>query len=439
MEYIYNLYSKLNYFSLIKTLHMATPVVAGGDLLSVDELERELAALISHVQREKERVSSNFQQLHVLLAAREHTLLQEMDEVVVRARQELADKREVLKELETARESTERDLTKNILRDVLDKNLRTLEDKIGEELSRGVSVGWLELDWKKEQLEQSLIEACKVVTLKERPFRSEDYSLKLRPVWSREGTGPGEIMHPFQIAIDNSTQNIFVSDGDANRIQVFNEEGNHLYKIPTPEYPRGIALTEEYIFVSAQNQLLKIRKSNNKSVKSVQTEKSVCGIDIDRNRNIYGCENGNKSVIVFDNNLKFLKRIKLETSQIKSDTQTHSIKLYKDSMYVMFGRYPPFHLQIFSLEGALVRCLIPTIEIGWSYFFSIDRFGNIIVADWWDSRINIFNKEGELLHTINSDMLPGDLKFCCPQGVAVNKKNRIIIALRNSECCLLAF
>ena len=418
---------------------MATRVVAGGDLLSVDELERELAALISHVQREKERVSSNFQQLHVLLAAREHTLLQEMDEVVVRARQELADKREVLKELDTAREGLERDLTKNILRDVLAKNLLTLEDKIGEELSRGVSVGWLELDWKKEQLEQSVIEVCKVVTLKERPFRSEDYSLKLRPVWSREGTGPGEIKRPMQIAIDNSTQNIFVADYGASRIQVFNEEGNHLYQIPTPEYPKGIALTEEYIFVSTNDQLLKIRKSNNKSVKSVQTEKSVCGIDIDRNTNIYGCEYDNKSVIVFDNKLKFLKRIKLETSEIKSDTGTHSIKLYKDSMYIMFGNSPPFHLQIFSLEGELVRCLIPTSEIVWSFFFSIDRFGNIIVADWGYNRIKIFNKEGELLHTIDSDMLPGDLKFCHPQGVAINKKNRIIIAHRNKACSLIAF
>ena len=41
-------------------------------------------------------MSGNFQQLHVRLATKEHTLLQEMDEVVVRARQELADKREVL-------------------------------------------------------------------------------------------------------------------------------------------------------------------------------------------------------------------------------------------------------------------------------------------------------------------------------------------------------
>ena len=108
-------------------------------------------------------------------------------------------------------------------------------------------------------------------------------------------------------------------------------------------------------------------------------------------------------------------------------------------MYVMFGDFPPFHLQIFSLDGELVRCLIPTSEIGGSYFFSIDRLENIIVADWLDNRIKIFNKEGELLHTIDSDMLPGDLKFCYPRGVAINKKNRIIIAQKNKECSLIAF
>ena len=360
-----------------------------------------------------------------------------MDGIVVRARHELAEKREILKELDTARQSLESDLTKNKLRDVFEKNLRTLEDKIGEEVSRGVSVGWVELDWKKEQLEQSVIEVCKVVTLKERPFRSENYSLKLSPVWSREGTGPGEIKRPMQIAIDNTTQNIFVADLSAGVIQVFSE-GNHLYNIPTAEYPTGIALTEEYIFVSCSNQLVKIRKSNNKSVKSVQTEKRVWGIDIDENSNIYGCENNNKSVIVFDNNLKFLKRIKL-ASQTQFYTSTISIKLYKDSMYVMFGLNTSFHLHIFSLEGELQRCLIQKSEIGWSDFFSIDRLGNITVADWGYNRIKIFSKEGEPIHTIDSDMLPGDQKFDYPTGVAIDKKNMIIVEQKNKKCCLLSF
>ena len=418
---------------------MATRVVAGGELLGAEELERELAALISHVQREKETVRSSFQQIHSLLAVKEHSLLQELDGIVGRAIHELAEKRETLKELDTAREGLERDLTKNKLQDLLEKHLRALEDKIREELSRGVSVGWVELCWKKEQLEQSVCEVCEVVTLKERPFMTEDYSLKLRPVWSRDATAPGEINWPRQIAVDSTTQNIFVTDLP-NTIQVFTEEGKHLYSIPTAESPAGIALTEEYIFVSAGDQLVKIRKSNNKSVKSVKTENRVWGMDIDANTNIYVCEYSNKSVIVFDKNLKFLKRIKLQTSQITSDTETNSLKLCKDRMYVMFGRSPPpFHLQIFSLEGELVKCLIPDSEIVLSFFFSIDSLGNIIVADWGRSRIKIFNKEGESIHTITSDMLPGDMELCYPRGIAINRNNRIIVAQKNKECCLLAF
>ena len=417
---------------------MATRVVAGGELLGAEGLERELAALISHVQREKETVRSSFQQLHSLLAVKEHSLLEELDGIVGRAIHELAEKRETLKELDTAREDLERDLTKNKLKDLLEKHLRALEDKIREELSRGVSVGWVELCWKKEQLEQSVCEVCEVVTLKERPFKTEDYSLKLSPVWFCDATVPGEINCPMQIAVDSTTQNIFVTDLP-NTIQVFTEEGKHLYSI-TAASPIGIALTEEYIFVSAYDQLVKIRKSNNKPVKSVKTENSVWGMDIDANMNIYVCEFLNKSVIVFDNNLKFKKRIELQTYQIKSNTLTHSLKLYKDRMYVMFGGPPPpFHLQIFSLEGELVKCLIPGSEIVFSYFFSIDRLGNIIVADCWGNQIKIFNKEGDPIHTITSDMLPGDMESCYPYGIAINRNNRIIVAQVNKECCLLAF
>ena len=110
-------------------------------------------------------------------------------------------------------------------------------------------------------------------------------------------------------------------------------------------------------------------------------------------------------------------------------------------MYVMFDDSfsLPFPLQIFNLEGELVKCLIKENEIGLSEFFSIDRMGNIIVSDSWRNQIKIFSKEGDVLHTITSAMLPGDQKFSYPRGVAIDKKNRIIIANCNLKCNLLAF
>ena len=420
---------------------MATRGPAPGELLCVDELERKLIDLSEQVELKKEEVRSNFQQLHGLLVVRETFLLKEMDDVVSRARQAINEKRINLQQLYTARESLERDLTQNTFKKLLEKNLRAIEDEIGEEVARSMNVGWMELNWKIEQLEQSVIEVCKVVTLKERPLTRIDYSARKCPVWSHDGTVSGEINNPRQLAIDDKTQNIFVADFHAKRIQVFDGEGNHLYQISTPPRPAGITLSDEYIFVSTHHKLVKIEKSNNQSMKSVKTEYRVWGIDTNTNTDIYGCEYNNRSIVVFDKDLKFLKRIKLRTTQVNSNT--NSIKLYEDKMYVMFGYYSflPFPLQIFNLvEGELVKCLTKKKnEISYSEFFSIDRLGNIIVTDWKRNQIKIFSKEGDVLHTITSAMLPGDQKFNCPNGVAIDKKNRIIVAHRNTKCNLLAF
>ena len=421
---------------------MATRGPAPGELLCVDELERKLIDLSEQVELKKEEVKSNFHQLHGLLVVRETFLLREMEEIVIRARQAITEKRTNLQQLYTARESSERDLTQNQFKKLLEKHLRDIENEIGEEVARGVNVGWMELDWKIEQLEQSVIEVCKVVTLKERPLTRIDYSARKCPVWSHDGTVSGEITDPMQLAIDDKTQNIFVTDFYAERIQVFDGEGNHLYQISTPPYPVGITLSDEYIFVSTHDKLVKIEKSNNQSIKSVKTENRVWGIDTNTNTDIYGCEINKQSIVVFDKDLKFLKRIKLRATQVTSDTQTNCIKLYEDKMYVMFDDWSSslsFPLQIFNLEGELVKCLIKENEIRNSEFFSIDRLGNIIVTDWEEDQIKIFSKEGDVLHTITSVMLPGDQKFDCPRGVAIDKQNRIIVAHQNKKCNLLAF
>ena len=55
------------------------------------------------MELKKEEVRSNFQQFHCLLAMRETFLLEEMDDIVS-AIQEIKEKKETLRELNTARE-----------------------------------------------------------------------------------------------------------------------------------------------------------------------------------------------------------------------------------------------------------------------------------------------------------------------------------------------
>ncbi|KAI6649502.1 hypothetical protein LOD99_11867 [Oopsacas minuta] len=400
--------------------------------------KKELEILVEQVQHEKDRVRDIFLQLHSLLAVREQSLLVELDDDVVRARLAVKEKTGVLQELQKARELLDRELTKNKLREVLQKNLSTLDEKIREEKGRGVNVRWVELEWKKEQLEQSIIEVCKVVTFKEKPFRTEDYSRKLRPVWSHEGTGPNRIDWPQQIAIDPISENIYIVDYDAYNTKIFNKEGKYLYNIPTPENPSGIALTNEFIYVSTGNTIVKIRRSNNKTAKSVKLENCVYVMDIYTNNMLYVCEKFKLSILLLDMELKVHQRIILNTPYVTDKTSIPSIKLYQDNMYVKFHN-SPYHLQIFSLDRELVRCIIEETEIMLCNFFTIDQFGNIITSDYFGNEIKIFSNSGKLIHTISNSNLADYEMLRCPLGVAIDKNNRIIIAQHSEKYNLIAF
>ena len=416
---------------------MATRVAAVAEVTGIEEMERRLVELVEQVEREKEKTRDTFQQLHSLLVVREGALLRELDEIVVEARQELKTKREVLQELQEARESAEQKLKQNILKDVLKKHLRNLEDEIREELSKPLSVTWVEVEWKREQLEQSMVEVSKVVEKKERPFRTEDYSLKLRPVWYHEGTASSVIEEPQQLAIHTESGNIFVADYITNKIQVFDNTGHYLYHIPTPPDPVGVCLSDEFIFVTTdQRKLLKIRISNKKTIKSVRTDDLIYGMDI--STNIYVCEYYNQSVSVFDANLKFLNRIPLKSPHFTSNTSTLNIRLHENTMYVMFVR-SHYSLQVFSQDGQLIRGVIPKSDIGASLFFSLDRIGSIIVADYSAAEIKIFSNLGHLIYTFSNLTPTGDQKLVNPAGISVDKQNNIVVAIRNKKCCLISF
>ena len=192
-----------------------------------------------------------------------------------------------------------------------------------------------------------------------------------------------------------------------------------------------------YIFVSTNGRkLANIQISNKKTIKSVATENRVYSMDI--SNNIYGCEVSNNSVSVFDKNLNFLKRIPLKSPHFTSLTTTFSIRLYENKMYVMFDG-SAYCLQVFSQDGQLIRGVIPSSDIEGSSFFSLDQFGNIIVADTSADQIRIFSNSGQLIHTISNANLTEDQKLSYPRGISVDKQNNIVIAHYNRKCSLIAF
>ena len=256
------------------------------------------------------------------------------------------------------------------------------------------------------------MELSAVIKMKERPFRTEEYFLKLLPVWYHEESGSSVIeKNPRQLAIHNISGNIFVANRKDIKLQVFDNTGHYLCHIPTSILSTGLCLCNEFIFVTThERRLIKIQISNKKTIKSVRTENVVFSMDI--SSNIYGCEVYNQSVSVFDTNLKFLKRIPLKSPHFTSDTRTYSTKLYENTMYVMFG-WSDYCLQLFSQDGQLIKGVIQSRDIFFSHFFSLDQFGNIIVADSSEHQIKIFSNSGQLIHTISNGMLTEDQKLYC--------------------------
>ena len=187
-----------------------------------------------------------------------------------------------------------------------------------------------------------------------------------------------------------------------------------------------------FIFVTTGGQkLVKIQISNKKMVKSIGIEEVVFGMDI--YDNIYRCEYSNKSVIVFDKKLNFLKHIPLKSPHITPDTYTSSIRLYENNMYVMFGG-STYRIQVFFQDGQLIRSVVPRSDVTLSIFFSLDRIGNIIVADKYAIKIIMFSNSGHLIHTISNDKLTADQKLCGPMGISVDKQINIVVAYENRKC-----
>ena len=199
------------------------------DLLDVERRQLEIQSLRQQVEEEKERVRQNFLKLQMFLKDRERCLLFELEEIAEKVRAELEENIDGVRELKASRESLEQHLTKNILTDVREQTQRILEDQIGEVVDRGLSVGWVRVEWN----EQAISNICKIITLKEKPSKSIKYDFNVPPWWSATQESETEYISPsLQIAIGSSSNRVFIKDTDSNEIQVFNREGEYIENHP---------------------------------------------------------------------------------------------------------------------------------------------------------------------------------------------------------------
>ena len=276
-----------------------------------------------------------------------------------------------------------------------------------------------------------------------------DYKAKQLPTAyscknSTDTKAPGELNGPTGIALHYKTGHIYVADDNNHRVQAFSGNGDYLFMFSEKmNRPRGICVTRDKVLVSqCGGHCVNLYSLEGQLIKSVGTNGTgelqfnyPRGLDVsERTNNIYVCEYHNNRVQVLTEDLKFHSMLGIGLFKGPRD-----IKVTRDRVLVLDANGPC--LFIFSSDHLIVNRIITRgggKQTNSPYFFDIDRDYNIVMTDWDNHCVYIFNKEGDEIHRIGKRG-QGIGEFYCPFGVAIDNTGRVVVVCHKDTSCLQIF
>ena len=258
-----------------------------------------------------------------------------------------------------------------------------------------------------------------------------DYSLKKQPVIAvgKRGSDNNELDCATGLALDEVNKLIYIAD-NANNHDIL-------------EAPRGIAVTEDNVFVTDRNlhSLLQFRKEDCKLVRRTGTEgagegqldfpQSLC---LDYNGDVYVADFCNNRVSVFSKQLQFKKC--LGTQQLKSPVD---VKVTPNSLVILDWSRNCIHF--YSRSGDLLSSCVTQGEDGMVYkpkFFCLDTAGNILITGGLSNDVKILSPSGHLIHKIGKEGHERG-EFVYPHGICVSELGTIFVVSWNNNFALQSF
>ena len=253
-----------------------------------------------------------------LILSRKKCLLVELADHRSRYDNLVANKSETEKELLNLRQHTE-DITRNELKEMQDKMLSDIEDKLSKLTS---SVTSFELDFKVYiiRVRLEIRKLGKIST-----FNTPKYSkMKTLVVGvARQGKRRHELDQPRGVAFENKSGLIFVCDSCNSCVKVFDSTGEFVNDFGSKQLfrPWGILLHRNYIYVTdiEIGSLFKYQRSNYQFLLSVGKNGNDMGdfncpgqLAIGHNGCLYIPERGNNRISVLDTKLNFKRHFKHE-------------------------------------------------------------------------------------------------------------------------------
>ena len=285
-------------------------------------------------------------------------------------------------------------------------------------------------------LQSQIFEFGDVVTCK-----CPDYTAKKKPVVSavKLGTGNNELKFPRGLALDEINQKVYIADLGNICVKVLSFQGEFLTQFGQEVLsgPYGIAVTEEFIFVTdwGHNSLFQINKDTLQLINRAGTEggaegelNAPKGLCVDRNGDVFIADSWNNRVSVFSGNLCFKSCIGTGILRVPQD-----VKLIPDTLVVL--DWSPNCVRIFSRSGNMLTSCVsqgyePNCLVNTPFFFCLDPDMNILISDWGNDTIKIFTHSGELIHSLGKKGKSSG-EFIEPRGIAVSHSGTIFIVSKN--------
>ena len=410
------------------------------------------------MKESRKKIRDSFKRSHEALQVRESILLSRVDEIEREYNSRSEEMNTLVEALNKATLQCEETLAANKLTDI-NQILRTATDKKIQELTADTYTS-IEFEWDNlfetgiEQLGsiklncQTMISPTSIFPPHVKPV-VPDYRTKQLPTAycckkSSLLNSPGELNYPSSIAIHYKTGNIYLAEFGSNRVQVFRYNGEYVFMFSEMmNSPTGICISQNRVFVTQwYGHCINMYELEGKLIKSVGSEgngeaqfKYPLCLDVsDRTNNIYVCDCFNDRVQILTKELRYHSVLGIDLLKSPRD-----VKVTRDRVFVLADDDPCMF--VFNSVHVLTNRLIARgvgKQTNNPLCFDIDRELNIIMSDYKNHCVYVFNQEGEQIHNFGNEG-QGIGEFYQPCGIALDNTGRIIVVCEKDTNCLQFF
>ena len=417
------------------------------------------------IKRSRQKIRDCFKKSHDALLVRENNLLSRVDEIGREYNSKTEELSELIETLNNEMRHCEENLSANKLIDVTEALRATIDKKIQELIADTYTS--IEFVWN-NQFESGIKHLGNIklnktmIPPKGTPPPKSDVPPHVKPVVpnyktkqqptaycckiSSKHKSPeaGELNSPRSLAIHYKTGNIYIADSNNHRVQVFTGNGKYLFMFSDKmNNPVGICVSQNKVFVTQLlGNCINMYELKGKLIKSVGSEgtgparfKHPHGLDVsDINNNIYVCDCSNNRIQILTQELKYRFMLGIDLLKYPSD-----VKATRDKVLVLDES--DSCISVFNTKHVLIRRLITRgdgKQTSNPHHFDVDRKYNIIMSDYMDHCVYVFNEEGKHIHKFGKEG-QGIGKFYHPCGIALDSTGRIIVVCEKNTNCLQFF